>query len=240
MLRKPAERKTGNRYRQKAKRQRMKRQFAYHCPKDVLKMPKTGDKFYCNLCSKNVLDLTGDNDLTVIKRIQATKSSTCIHIQKNRLPLVTTRFPRLRIFIFVLINLKAFFLQKVYSQNTDSLSFNKSQDKTYIRKLKGQIKDSKTGRPIKRPTIELYRGQNKLQTLKGDRDGKFTFLIESNANLTDTVSISISSKHYESSKIATVPLFKKTTSLKTTITRNRKKKKFYSNETLTGDVRFLD
>ncbi|WP_276979156.1 hypothetical protein [Flavobacterium filum] len=218
----------------------MKKQFAYHCPKDILKMPKIDDKFYCNLCNKNVTDLTQDNDLDVLKKAQEMKSPTCIHIQKDRLPLVTTRFPRWRIFIFVLINFKAYFLQKMYSQNNDSLSFNKSQDKKYIRKLKGQIKDSKTGRPVKRPTIDLYRGDVKLQTLKGDRDGKFTFLIESNANLTDTVSIAISSKHYESSKIATVPLFKKTTSVKTTISRNRKKKKFYSNETLTGDVRFLD
>lgn len=214
----------------------MNRKIGYHCPKDILKMPKVGDNFHCNLCKESVIDLTNDNDITVIQKIHKIKSSVCINIQKSRLSLVTKRLPKWRIFILVLINFKTFFFQKLYSQNNDSLSSNKSQTKKVIKKLKGQIKDGNTGRPVKRPTIELYRGDIKLQTLKGDRKGKFIFSIESSSNYTDTVSVVISSKHHSSKKVTTIPLFKKTTSLETTIPRknSRKRKNVYVDETFTG------
>jgi hypothetical protein len=214
----------------------MSRQIGYHCPKDILKMPKVGDNFYCSFCKENVIDLTNHTDLDVIKKIQNKSSSVCINIQKDRLNLVTNKFSSWRILILVLINFKMFFLQKLYAQNNDASTSNKSQTKKVTKNIKGQIKDGNSGRPVKKPTIEIYRGDIKLQTLKGDRKGKFALSIKSTSNYTDTISIVVSSKHYDIKKIAKIPLYKKTTSLETTLARknSKKKKNVYVDETFTG------
>ena len=93
---------------------------------------------------------------------------------------------------------------------------------------------------MKNLTIEIYRGGTKLQTLKADRKGKFTVSVESPSDYTDTVSIVLYSKKYDSKKITRIPLYKKTITLATSLTRknSKKKKEKYVDDTFTG--RLLD
>lgn len=202
-------------------------------------MPKSGGNFYCNLCSEKVLDLTRENDLAVLQKFRNSKTPLCIHIQKERLPLLSRRTPKWRIFLIVLINYKAFVLQKVHAQQNDSLTKKQSGVNQNTKQIKGQIKDGYSGKPVKHPVIEVYKGDQLEQTATGDRHGRFAVSLKTSSDHTDTVSLIVSSKHHSSKKINGIPLFKKTTHLETTVASKRSKKnKVTIDQTFTG--RYLD
>jgi hypothetical protein len=186
----------------------MQKRLDYKCPYDISTMPKVNGNYYCSSCQKSVHDLAQKSDFQVIKQISEFKSQQCISIQPTRLSLVTKKISKWQLFIFLALNFKSFFLQKIYSQTNNNSAPVTPTTNSVVRTLTGKVLDDKTGKPVKNPTIELYKSNILMQKVEGDQNGNFTLLIRGNSNHSDTISLKINSSAYVGTVIKNLPLKK--------------------------------
>lgn len=182
-------------------------------------MPKSNIGFYCNSCSKNIYDLTNKTDKEVTQILNSDNRNICIHIQKKRLHLVSSKSFGWKFLLVMLLNMKTIFFNKLYGQ-TNSVNSIKKQQKTISRVIKGQVTDSKTGTNIRLPLIEVVKNGVTIVLKKGDIQGKFEFVIENSPFDGDTISIRINSGGYVGKIIENFTIKKTITTLNTSIPKS--------------------
>ncbi len=214
----------------------------YQCPIDLNSMPKLNGKFYCGSCEKSVSDLTKKTDFEVLQQVSRYKGLTCLKIEKSRLGLITGKIPKWKLLIVLVLNIKSFFIQKISAQNLNfsSSSSPKHSLRTYI--VNGRVRDNETGKPVKYPTIEIYKDSVLIKTIKGDRKGNFELVLPLEAF--NVVSLKIYSDIYVGSLIAKLPMIKENSTLEVRIKKvgqpNELKKISEPEQFYYGNVRFLD
>ena len=74
--------------------------------------------------------------------------------------------------------------------------------------MNGRILDIKTNKAVQYPTIELYKSNTLLQTVKGDKKGNFMLLIHGPKLYTDTITLIVYSESYSGALVEKVQLRK--------------------------------